>query len=80
MARVTNVRVAHIRPGHADLQEADPDNVYVGRRGVVFIDGGHFPPEDSPWANPFRVGPRRWRATGPASRRGWRPTQGSGER
>lgn len=34
----------------------DPNNVYIGRRGVVFINGKRFPPHDSPWANPFKIG------------------------
>jgi hypothetical protein len=32
----------------------DPDNVYIGRKGIVFIDGVRFPKEDSIWANPFK--------------------------
>lgn len=34
----------------------DPNNVYIGRRGIVFIDGKRFPDQDSPYANPFKVG------------------------
>lgn len=62
--RVVSVKVGAIRPGHADLRHwmADPQNVYVGRRGIVFIDGARFPPGDSPWANPFRIGPGCTRA------------------
>lgn len=54
---VCNVKVAHIRPQYRDLEEwcADPENVYVGRRGVVFIGGARYPPADSPWANPYKV-------------------------
>ncbi len=56
--RVVNVKVANIRPGHADLRVwmADENNVYVGRRGVVFVGGARWPPADSPWANPFKIG------------------------
>jgi hypothetical protein len=58
-----NVRVANIRPrGYPDLRAwtEDPQNVYVGRRGVVFVADGpntrrRFPAEDSPFANPFKV-------------------------
>mgnify|MGYP003341696067 FL=1 len=32
----------------------DPNNVYIGRKEVVFIDGKRFPEEDSIWINPFR--------------------------
>ena len=30
--------------------------MYIGRRGIVFIDGKRFPNEDSPFANPFKIG------------------------
>lgn len=58
MATVVNVKVAHIRPRYVNLREwcEDPANVYIGRRGVVFVDGARFPPRDSPFANPFKVG------------------------
>ena len=53
---VVNVKVAHIRPRHQDLQAwcADPGNAYIGRGGIVFIDGKRFPPAASPFANPFK--------------------------
>ena len=53
---VVNVRVKHIRPRHGDLRSwmQDPDNVYIGRKRIVFIDGARFPEEDSLWANPFK--------------------------
>jgi hypothetical protein len=56
---VVNVRVANIRPeGYQNLAQwvADPRNAYIGRRGVVFIDGKRFPEADSPFANPFKIG------------------------
>lgn len=54
---VVNVKVAHIRPEFADLSDwmRAPGCVYVGRARVVFINGVRFPPEDSPWCNPYRV-------------------------
>lgn len=56
-ARVVNVRVAHIRPRYHNLKEwcQDPNNVYIGRGSIVFIDGVRYPPTDSPFANPFKV-------------------------
>ena len=56
--RVVNVKVAHIRPKYANLKAwmADPDNVYIGRGGIVFIDGERFPKTASKWANPYKVG------------------------
>jgi len=38
---VVNVRVKSIRPKYNNLKEwiADGSNVYIGRGGVVFIDG-----------------------------------------
>ncbi|KAG0242872.1 hypothetical protein BGW41_003272 [Actinomortierella wolfii] len=54
---VVNVKVAHIRPAYANLKEwmRDPKNVYIGRKGVVFVDKVRFPPHDSIWANPFKI-------------------------
>ena len=56
--KVVNVKVAHIRPRYKNLQEwmADPNNLYIGRRGVVFIEKVRFPPTNSPWCNPYKVG------------------------
>lgn len=55
--RVVNVKVAHIRPAYRDLKEwcEDPNNVYIARRGVVFVDGVRYPTADSPFANPFKI-------------------------
>lgn len=54
---MVNVKVAQIRPQYQHLRQwaAHPDNVYIGRRGVVFIDGCRYPPQDSIWANPYKV-------------------------
>jgi hypothetical protein len=54
---VVNVRVSCIRPAYQTLAEwcADSGNVYIGRRGVVFVDGVRFPSVDSPFANPFKI-------------------------
>lgn len=55
--KVVNVKVSNIRPQYENLAKwmADPNNVYMGRKGVVFIDGVRFPPNDSIWANPFKI-------------------------
>lgn len=57
-ANVVNVRVLHLRPKYKNLKEwcEDPNNVYIGRGGIVFIDGQRYPPTWSKWANPFKVG------------------------
>ena len=54
---VVCVLVKNIRPEYHDLREwmTDPNNIYIGRAGVVFIDGERFPKEASVWANPFTV-------------------------
>jgi Domain of unknown function (DUF4326) len=57
---VVNVKVAHLRSGsptYDNLKEwmADPQNVYVGRAGIVFIDGARFPKKPSKFANPFKI-------------------------
>ena len=55
---VVCVKVASIRPKYQNLKEwiEDLNNVYIGRRGVVFVDGVRFPPKDSIFANPFKIG------------------------
>lgn len=57
MSTVVNVKVAHIRPNYQDLSVwcKDPENVYIGRAGVVFVEGVRFPKKDSVWANPFKI-------------------------
>jgi len=55
---VINVAVKHIRPAYANLADwcLDPEHVYIGRAGVVFIEGQRYPKQSSPFANPFKVG------------------------
>lgn len=56
---VVNCKVAFIRQdGYSDLRAwvADPQNVYVGRAGVVFVEKQRFPKEASIFCNPFKVG------------------------
>ena len=63
MTEIVNVKVKYIRPQYENLQQwmEDENNVYIGRKGVVFIlntDTGNkerFPKKDSIWANPFSV-------------------------
>lgn len=42
---VVNVKVANLRPQYKDLKDwmSKPDNVYIGRKGVIFINGKRFP-------------------------------------
>lgn len=53
---VVNVKVKSIRPDFENLKEwiKDANNVYIGRKGIVFIDKKRFPQQDSIWANPFK--------------------------
>jgi hypothetical protein len=55
---VVNVKVAHIRPRYQNLKEwcSDPNNIYIGRGGIVFVDGERYPKTSSKWANPYKVG------------------------
>jgi hypothetical protein len=55
---VVNVKVANIRPAYTNIKEwmNDEKNVYIGRGGIVFVDGVRFPKGASIWANPFKVG------------------------
>jgi Domain of unknown function (DUF4326) len=57
MSSVQNVKVANIRPKYNNLKEwvEDEMNVYIGRRGIVFINGERFPKTDSKWHNPFKI-------------------------
>lgn len=54
---VVSVKVADIRPEYQNLKEwmDNPNNVYIGRKGIVFVDGQRFPKTDSIWANPFKL-------------------------
>ena len=63
-SRVVNVRVKYIRPRYHDLKEwcRDPNNLYVGRKGIVFVSDDstpkykyRYPPKDSIFANPFKI-------------------------
>jgi hypothetical protein len=55
--KLVNVRVAYLRPRYDNLKEFidDPNNVYIGRKGIVFINGVRYPNEDSIWANPYKI-------------------------
>lgn len=54
---VVNVKVENIRPEYKDLEcwMKNKDNIYIGRRGIVFINNKRFPEEDSVWCNPFKI-------------------------
>ena len=53
-----NSKVNYIRPQFNNLKECleDDNYVYIGRGGIVFIDGERFPKKNSVWANPFKSG------------------------
>ncbi len=55
---VSNVKVKYLRPRYKNLKEwmDNPNNIYIGRPGIVFIDDERFPKTKSPWANPFKGG------------------------
>lgn len=62
MANIVNVKVKYIRPEYQNLKMwmIDPQNVYIGRKGIVFIkdefgNSERFPKKDSIWANPFKI-------------------------
>jgi len=57
MTQLVNVKVANIRPKYNNLKEwmNDLNNVYIGRKGIVFIDGMRYPKQDSIWCNPFKI-------------------------
>jgi hypothetical protein len=56
--QVIKVSVENIRPEYNNLYEwmkNKDENIYIGRKGVVFINGTRFPLNDSPWANPYKI-------------------------
>ena len=55
---VVNCKVKYIRPKYDNLKQwiEDPNNVYVGRGGVVFVEGKRFPSHSSVFSNPFKIG------------------------
>jgi Domain of unknown function (DUF4326) len=55
---VVNVRVKYIRPRYNNLKKwmENENNIYIGRKHAVFIDGKRYPDKQSIWANPFKIG------------------------
>ncbi len=55
--QVVNVKVKYIRPKYKNLAEwmKDSDNEYIGRKGIVFIDGERYPKTNSKWCNPYKI-------------------------
>ena len=55
---VVNCKVSYIRPKYTNLQEwcKDDNNVYIGRMGIVFINGERYPRKASKFANPYKIG------------------------
>jgi len=55
---IINVCVRNIRPKYNNLAEwigNQEEHVYIGRKGVVFINGVRYPLYDSFWANPYKI-------------------------
>lgn len=57
MTEVVCVKVKDIRPKYENLKEwiEDDNNIYIARKGIVFINGERYPKKDSIWANPFKT-------------------------
>lgn len=55
---VVNCKVKYIRPEHNNLKEwmNNKNNIYIGRKGIVFIDKKRFPQYSSNFANPYIIG------------------------
>lgn len=57
--KLINVKVVNLRKiGYDNLKEWIDDkenNVYIGRKGIVFINKQRFPTTDSVFANPFKI-------------------------
>ena len=62
-SKIVNVKVQYIRPQYDNLKEwmENPSKytegifTYIGRRGIVFIDGVRYPSKDSIFANPYKI-------------------------
>lgn len=63
MTKVVNVRVKNIKPKYNNLKEwmQKKNHIYIGRKGIVFIDNKRFPSKDSIWCNPFKITPTQTR-------------------
>ena len=57
MTQVVNVKVKYLRPRYTDLRHwlSDPNNVYVGRHGRIFINKEIFHYSASIFNNPFPI-------------------------
>jgi len=55
VTKVKNSRVKYIRSKNLKEELENPYNVYIGRKGIVFIDGERFPKKDSPFCNIYKV-------------------------
>jgi hypothetical protein len=55
--KVVNVKVKYLRPEYDNLEEwmNNDNNVYIGRKSIVFINKVRFPKKDSIWCNPFKI-------------------------
>lgn len=58
MSLISDVHVEYIRPKYSNLEIwcQDVNNTYVGRKGIIILNGRRFPNESSIQANPFKVG------------------------
>lgn len=59
MSYLCDIHVEHIRRnGYNDLSHwmSNPDNIYIGRKGILIINSERFPKNDSLWANPYKIG------------------------
>lgn len=56
--KIKNVKVKYIRPEYNNLKDwcNGENNFYVGRKGIVFINGERYPKKDSAFANIYKVG------------------------
>ncbi len=54
---VVNCKVKYIRPKYNNLEEwmNDENNVYIGRKGIVFIDKQRYPKQSSIFSNPYII-------------------------
>ena len=54
---VVNCKVKYIRPQYKNLEEwmNDENNIYIGRKSIVFINKKRYPEKSSIFSNPYKI-------------------------
>ena len=57
MTTIVNIKKKYIKDEYENIKEwcKDKNNIYIGRKGVLIIDGERFPTENSLFHNPYKI-------------------------